>query len=33
MSDFTAKAEEIARQSAFSAAGWSDGLDQSEDDV
>lgn len=33
MSDFTAEAGEIATQSAFCAAGWSDELDQSEDDV
>lgn len=33
MPDFTAEAGEVARQSAFFAAGWSDELDQSEDDV
>lgn len=33
MPDFTAEAGEIARQSAFFAAGWSGELDQSEDDV
>ena len=33
MSDFTAEAEEIATQSMFFAADWSDELDQSEDDV